>query len=80
MIHQHNSNRAPKTKAAKRRKRRDQYALGQASEGTSVESNNGRINFTPKPITVDFDAPLRKHLDKAAINRGWEIYKKDASE
>ena len=53
---------------------------GQASEGTSVESNNGRINFTPKPITVDFDAPLRKHLDKAAINRGWEIYKKDASE
>ena len=54
--------------------------LGQASEGTAVESNNGRINFTPKPITVDFDAPLRKHLDKAAINRGWEIYKKDASE
>jgi hypothetical protein len=33
------------------------------------------INLTPKKIALDLKTPLREHLDKAAIQRGWELFK-----
>lgn len=33
------------------------------------------VVITPKGIDVDFNRPLREHLDNAAVQRGWMAYK-----
>jgi hypothetical protein len=41
------------------------------SSGTSVKPTD----ITPKKIEIDFNRPLREHLDSAAVRRGWQLYK-----
>jgi len=41
------------------------------SSSTSVKSTD----IAPKKIDIDFNRPLREHLDSAAVRRGWEVYK-----
>jgi hypothetical protein len=49
------------------------------SEISTASRDNGQakpINLTPKEIQLDLNTPLREHLNEAAIQRGWELFKK----
>lgn len=39
------------------------------------ETHVKSTDITPKKINIDFNRPLREHLDSAAVRRGWEAYK-----
>jgi hypothetical protein len=39
------------------------------------EATEKPIHLTPKKVKLDLDTPLREHLDSAAMQRGWELFK-----
>ena len=41
----------------------------------TVDAPVKSTEITPKKIDIDFNRPLREHLDRAAVRRGWEAYK-----
>ena len=50
----------------------------QAVAATVSKNPDTRVkstDITPKKIDIDFNRPLREHLDRAAVRRGWEAYK-----
>jgi hypothetical protein len=45
-----------------------------ATPKTSDTRSDSR-EITPKRVNIDFNRPLREHLDRAAIQRGWQAYR-----
>jgi hypothetical protein len=46
-----------------------------ATLSKTVDAPVKSTEITPKKIDIDFNRPLREHLDRAAVRRGWEAYK-----
>jgi len=46
-----------------------------AAVSKTLDTRVDSPEITPKKVNIDFRRPLREHLDRAAIQRGWQAYK-----
>jgi hypothetical protein len=45
------------------------------TESGTVSTSPSSPVLTPRTVEIDLDVPLRKHLGRQGVNKGWDLFK-----